>query len=150
MSARFGFDLDLDPAGLSPDDLGVCRRAVEVYRSVRDLVQLGDLWRLVSPFVAVALAGDGAGGERAALAYVAPDATRAAVFAYQLEDGVPAAVPLAGLDAALTYAVHPIDLTGDEPPPSFAVPGADLLRDGLPWGSATAETAAIWLLGSTA
>jgi alpha-galactosidase len=132
MSARFGFDVDL--AGLSDDELAVCRRAVAAYRSVRDLVQLGDLWRLVPP------------ADRCALAYVGPDAGRAVVFAYQLSDGTPAPVPLAGLSASATYRVEPVDLTTDTPPPSSAALGADLLRDGLHWATADRETAAIWIL----
>jgi alpha-galactosidase len=148
MSARFGFDLDL--TGLRPDELAVCRRAVAGYRAVRDLVQLGDLWRLVSPFPEGDAAAGAGGGERAALAYVGPDARRAVVFAYQLEDGAPAAVPLAGLDPTLTYTARPIDLTTDEAPLALTASGAELLRDGLPWATAERETAGVWLLGSPA
>ena len=59
MSARFGFDIDF--AGMTDDELAVCRRAVALYRDIRPLVQQGDLWRLVPP------------DERAALAYVSAD-----------------------------------------------------------------------------
>jgi alpha-galactosidase len=141
MSARFGFDVDL--TGLADDDLAVCRRAVAAYRQVRELVQLGDLWRLVSPF-----AGD---GSRAALAYTTADLGRAVVFAYQLADGADgagAAVPLAGLalDPASTYEVATLDLTTDAVAAPSTRTGADLQADGLAWDGATAETAAIWHL----
>ena len=47
MSARFGFDVDFE--ALTGEELGVCRRAVALYREVRPLVQQGDLWRLLPP-----------------------------------------------------------------------------------------------------
>ena len=62
MSARFGFDVDF--AGLTDEELAVCRRAVALYREVRPLVQQGDLWRLLPP------------DERAALSYVSRDGDR--------------------------------------------------------------------------
>jgi alpha-galactosidase len=116
------------------------RRAAAAYREVRELVQLGDLWRLVSPF-----AGDGA---RAALAYTAADRTSAVVFAYQLAEGAAGAVPLAGLelDPASTYSVAALDLTTDELPVASTTTGAELLEDGLAWDGAAPETAAIWRL----
>jgi alpha-galactosidase len=144
MSARFGFDLDL--TGLAPDELAVCRRAVAAYRRVRDLVQLGDLWRLISP--------DQGTGDVAALAYIARDRSRAVVFAYRLPGpgSASVAVPLAGLDPERDYEVRVIDLTRDEPSPSpspspsSAAGGSELLRDGLTWEEAEPLTAAIWEL----
>ena len=140
MSARFGFDLDL--TGLSSEELAVCRRAVAVYRRVRDLVQLGELWRLVSP--------ERGSGDLAALAYAAADRSRAVVFAYRLPGAAPASrevvVPLAGLDPTRTYEVRAVDLEQDEPLPSTTMTGADLLRDGLEWQATAPVTAAIWEL----
>lgn len=80
LSGRFGFDLDLD--ALSDEDRATCAAASAVYRRVGDLVQQGDLHRLVSPI----------GSTRAALAFVDPDGERAVVFAYRLpgdDDGAP-------------------------------------------------------------
>src|SRR5690606_31329383 len=61
MSARFGFDLDL--TGLSQEDLEACEQAAERYFRIRELVQHGDLHRLVSPH----------GTDRCALAYRDPE-----------------------------------------------------------------------------
>ena len=47
LSGRFGLDLDLD--SLSEEELAVCRRAVALARRTQDLVQQGELVRLVSP-----------------------------------------------------------------------------------------------------
>ena len=70
MAGRFGFDLDL--RRLTDDERAVCRRAVEDDHAIRDLVQHGDLHRLVSPI----------GSDRAALAHLDPAGERAVVFAW--------------------------------------------------------------------
>jgi alpha-galactosidase len=102
MSGRFGFDLDL--ATLSPDDLDVCRRAVDLHREVRPLVQHGDLWRLVDP----------ATTDAAALAYRDPATGRAVLFAYQLDGPAhPDEVALPFLDASTAYQTATTDLTGE-------------------------------------
>lgn len=135
MSVRFGFDIDT--AALSPAELGVCRRATGAYRRVADLVQQGDLHRLVAPVPGP--------GERAALAYVAPDRRRAVVFGYQVEDLLSGAGPgtlrVTGLDPDLAYRVREIDLASGD------VVEGELPRDGgLAWPLRRALTAAIWEL----
>ncbi len=159
MGARFGFDLD--PAALSPAELAVCRRATQLYLDVRDLVQLGDLFRLIAPD------GPGSGG-RAALAFSDPSRHRAVVFGYQIT---------AAADEAAADAEHPAARPGDArepPPPTCPVPwaradrqyrvqqltltsadghvtrsgGGALLADGLPWPLRAARTAVIWLVNA--
>lgn len=105
LSGRFGFDLDL--TALDPGELDVCRRAVELHRDVRDLVQQGDQWRLLSP----------ADGDAAAVGFVDPTTGRAAVFCYQLGDGLPAELPLPLLDPGIAYEIRSTDLTADLPDP---------------------------------
>src|SRR6202034_4746822 len=108
MSARFGFDLD--PSTLRPPERAACQRASAIYREVRDLVQGGDLYRLIAP-----------DGDRAALAYA--DASRAhlVVFGYQLADrpadeagsGGPLPdrrCPVAGLREGAAYRVRRVSL----------------------------------------
>ena len=84
MSGRFGFDLDL--TALTEEEGETCRSAAATYADLRDLVQQGDLHRLVSPI----------GTTRGALAYVSPDGERAVVFAYRLpgDDGSAPAIEL--------------------------------------------------------
>ena len=115
LSGRFGFDLDL--AALDDGDLAVCRRAVLLHHAIRDVVQQGDLHRLVAPTEA----GGGAVG------YLDPGSGRAVVFCFQLGDEAPAELPLPLLDAETTYSVRSTDV-GTEPvnglvPP--LVPGRD-------------------------
>lgn len=120
MSGRFGFDLDL--TSLETDEWVTCRQAVEDYHQIREVVQQGDLHRLVSP----------AGSGRAAWAYVLGE--RTVVFAFVLDEGAPTEsleLPFDVLEA--------IDRTpgrGDEVRP---------LVDGrtLPWPSAGAPAALV-------
>jgi alpha-galactosidase len=138
LSARFGFDLDLQ--GLGDEELAVCRRAVALARDVRPLVQQGDLWRLLPP------------DERAALSYVSPDGRRAVVFGFQLADGTVDADPvqLGGLHPDRTYEVVSIDLAEpDAEDRRERWSGAALMERGLAWPLTAACTARVWVLRST-
>ena len=123
MSARLG--LDLDTPHLSADDREFTRQAIANYKSLRDLVQSGDLYRLEPPY----------GSARSALMNVAPDKARAVVFAWQLKDGSPAPLRLAGLDPQKTYRVEEINLRQDQPAQvrqnGQSLTGADLMAHGL-------------------
>ncbi len=139
MSARFGFDLDL--ANLTDEERTVCRRAVELYRDIRPLVQQGDLWRLVPP------------GERAALAYVSTDGHRAVVFGFQLTTRTDEAEPLrpGGLDPDRNYEVVAVDLVAGPDATRSGVErreGAALMEEGLQWPLSEPCAARIWVLQS--
>ena len=139
MSARFGFDLDF--AGLTDEERAVCRRAVELYRDIRPLVQQGDVWRLVHP------------GEGAALAYVSADGDRAVVFAFQLTERTSDPGPLrpGGLHPERSYQVIAVDLAGGSDAArtdSGRRRGAALMEDGLGWPLREPCTARIWVLQS--
>lgn len=88
MSGRFGLDLDL--TALTAAERQVCAEAIASYAAIRDVVQQGDLHRLVSPV----------GGTRAALAY--RSGARTVVFLHRLPGdpggGEPVAVPGAADD----------------------------------------------------
>ncbi len=149
LSGRFGFDLDL--GSLSESELAVCRRAVAVARRTQDLVQQGDLVRLVSPV-------DRGDGSRAALAHLSADRRRAVVFGYQLDADADAdadADPGSGaatflrLDDLVTdveYVVRVTDLTADAPIELGTRTGADLAADGIAWPASPPLTASIWEL----
>jgi alpha-galactosidase len=138
MSARFGFDIDF--AGMTEDELGVCRRAVSLYRDIRPIVQLGDLWRLISP------------SERAALSYVSADRRRAVVFAFQLTTPTNDAesICLRGLDPDRSYEVIAVDLAA-RPDTTRTVErrsGAGLMEEGREWPLHEPCTARIFVLSS--
>jgi alpha-galactosidase len=134
MSARFGFDVDL--AGLSEEERAVCRRAVRLYREIRPVVQLGDLWRLVAP------------EEHGSLAYVTRNADRAVVFGFQIETRTTdvSALSLGWLGPDQTYEITAVDLATEPMGEPVYRRGADLLERGLEWPLAEACTARVWTL----
>jgi alpha-galactosidase len=144
MSARFGFDLD--PSTLRPAELAACQRASTIYREIRDLVQRGDLYRLIPP-----------DGDRAALAYADGDRAHLVVFGYQLagltvaDEAGPAGhgrdrrCPVAGLREGAVYRVRRLSLERGEED-SCVCSGESLLADGLAWSLDRARTAVLWRL----
>lgn len=74
MSGRLG--LELQPSDMSPEELELCRRAFSDYKSVRNTIQLGDQYRLVSPYE-----GKGA----ASMMYVSKDKSEAVFFEWKTE-----------------------------------------------------------------
>jgi alpha-galactosidase len=122
MSADFGMDLDL--VKLSPEDKAICAGAITAYKRVRDVTQLGDLYRLERPHEA----------PRGALNFVSSDRLRAVVFLFQLKDGQALPVRPQGLDATRRYIVRELN-----PAPGRALLAADgksmtgkvLMRDGI-------------------
>ncbi|MCU1358601.1 MAG: glycoside hydrolase clan [Acidimicrobiales bacterium] len=147
MSGRFGLDLDLQ--AIDPAEREILREAVATYARIRDLVQHGQLYRLVSPI----------GTDRASLAYVDDEGDRAVAFAYRLADelvgadepgsGPGHAPPLAGLLAAIqpsrTYVVRDITPGRASPGPArVEVLGADVASAMFAWPAGPAPAATIW------
>ncbi len=139
LSGRFGLDLDL--TSLSEEETAVCRRAVAVAHRTQDLVQQGELVRLVSPV-------EGDDRSRAALAHLAEDRGRAVLFAYQLEASAAAAPSLRvpDLSPGIRYRVRRTDLHSDEPVEQLELTGEDLATTGLVWPGDEPLTASIWEL----
>ena len=122
MSARFGMDLDLNK--LSAADRAVCAGAISAYKQIREVTQLGDLYRVEDPHA----------GGRGALDYVAEDQKRAVLFVFQLKDGPVLPVKPQGLDPARSYVIHELN-----PAPGRAAlalegqtrTGGQLMREGI-------------------
>ena len=122
MSARFGMDLDLTK--LSPPDKAVCAGAIDAYKQIREVTELGDLFRLEDPH----------GTFRGALNYVSPDRDRAVVFAFQLKDGENVPVHPQGLDPAKYYRIHemnPVPGRTAMPQDGKTMTGEELMRGGV-------------------
>jgi alpha-galactosidase len=122
MSARFGLDLDLTK--LPVQDKAICAGAISAYKQIREVTQLGDLYRLEDPH----------GNFRGALNFVSPDHAQAAVFTFQLKDGPSSSVHPQGLDPERKYTVHELNPA----PGRTAIPqegktftGEELMRDGI-------------------
>jgi len=97
MSARFGMDLDL--VKLSPEDKAICAGAIKAYKRIREVTQLGDLYRLERPHDAA----------RGVLNFVSLDRSRAVLFVFQLKDGPALPVRPQGLDASKNYTVRELN-----------------------------------------
>lgn len=122
MSARFGMDLDL--IKLSPEDKAVCAGAISAYKGIRDVTQLGDLYRLERPHDAA----------RGALNFVSPDRSRAIVFVFQLKDGEALPVRPQGLGPEKEYTIRELNPLPDRaklPLEGKSVHGDTLMRDGF-------------------
>jgi alpha-galactosidase len=74
MSARLG--MELQPQDITGSDYRFAKKAIREYKQIRPIVQLGDLYRLVSPY------GDNGW---ASLMYVSKDQEQAVFFAYSLK-----------------------------------------------------------------
>ncbi len=122
MSARFGMDLDL--VKLPPQDKAICAGAISAYKRIRDVTQLGDLYRLEDPH----------GAARGALNFVSADRSRAVVFVFELKDGPADPVRPQGLDPAKSYTLRELNPAPGRaalPAESKTVSGEELMRDGI-------------------
>lgn len=112
----------------------IARQKIAQYKSIRHLVQQGNLYRLKSPFE----------GNRVSLQYVSPDATEAVVFCYNLGREMEGSnnevrsgnqLLLQGLDPAARYTLDDQTKT--------TVSGDYLMQIGLPWPVNTAYRSAV-------
>ena len=104
MSARLG--MEMQPRDMSEGERDFARSSIADYKTIRPVVQQGDLYRLVSPY-------DGKGV--ASLMYVSPDRGQAVFFAYKLEHFVAQEWPdfrMDGLDPGARYRVTELNLGG--------------------------------------
>ena len=108
MSGRLG--LELQPKAMTDEERTQCATAIADYKAMRETVQLGNLYRLVSPYDRKGLAS---------LMYVDDAKTRAMLFIYKVENFVGQCMPriqLDGLDANASYTLHERNVkTGAKP-----------------------------------
>jgi alpha-galactosidase len=139
MSGRFGMDLDL--AKLPAEDKAICAGAIRAYKGIREVTQIGNLYRLERPH----------NEARGALNFVSPDQSRAAVFVFQLKDGQAQPVRPQGLDPAKRYVIRELN-----PAPGRSsiaqegktLTGEEIMRDGITPSCSKALEACVVELGS--
>ena len=127
MSGRLGFELN--PKNMSKDELSFAKACVADYKRLRNVIQGGDLHRLVSPY----------DSSYASLMFVSGDRSQAVVFVWGLNRGpnreFPARIRLRGLDAARNYSAREINrLPGSRPHVGFdgkSLSGAALMNFGF-------------------
>ncbi len=139
MSARFGMDLDLTK--LPAQDKAICAGAITAYKRIRDVTQLGDLYRLEAPH----------DNFRGVLNFVAPDRARAVVFVFQLKDGQNSPVHPQGLDPAKRYTVrelNPAPGRAAAPQEGETFTGEQLMQEGITPSCSKGLEASVIELGS--
>jgi alpha-galactosidase len=127
MSGRLGFELN--PKNMSKEDIAFAKACVADYKRLRNVIQGGDLHRLVSPY----------GSSYASLMYVSKDKSQAVVFVWGLNRGpnreFPARIRLRGLDSGRNYHIREINrILGSSPHVTFdghTVSGAALMNFGF-------------------
>lgn len=130
MTGRLG--MEIQPKNMTDAEKEFSKKAIENYKSIRPVVQQGDLYRLISPYDKKGVAS---------LMYCTPGKDRAVFFAYKMEHFYNQSLPrfrMAGLKADKLYKItelnvsgQPIELSGK------AISGAILMNEGveLPlWG----------------
>lgn len=112
---KFAFDvamsgclgMDADPTKMNEEEKEITSRALEVYKNkLRPVVQLGDLYRLVSPYET----------SRSVVSYIeAETKKKAAVFVYQVKDDTSGiTVRLQGLDSNKRYTIDEVNINSPE------------------------------------
>jgi alpha-galactosidase len=117
MSGRLGMDVDLEK--LHPADRQIAKRAIALYKGIREVVQFGEQYRLESPY----------DGPRSSLMYVKNG--RAILFVYSLGEAGAAELSLKGLDPKLTYHVSELDASAAPLSTENVYSGRSLLTEGL-------------------
>lgn len=106
MSGRLG--MELQPKDMNEEDRGFAKQAIADYKSIRDLVMFGDLYRIASPY-------DNQGYY--SLSYVGKDKKRAVVYGYCISyrgRGLTPKFKLRGLDPNKRYLLKEINKLTDK------------------------------------
>ncbi len=108
MSGRLG--LELQPSKMTEEERAQSTQAIKDYKTVREVIQLGNLYRLVSPYDHKGIAS---------LMYTDDAKGKAVFFAYKMDNFVNQVVPrvcLRGLDPSKNYRVKELNVrTGARP-----------------------------------
>lgn len=131
-STKFRFDvammgqlgMEIDPRKASSEYREASKVGIAAYKSVRDIVQFGDLYRHQSPFKS----------KTPSLNFVSADKKRALVLAYHIGEGTSVAInaPVAGLDPKKQYRLAEINLPADDNSPRLQ-PAAKPKASGETW-----------------
>lgn len=125
MSGRLG--MEIQPKNMTEDEKEFCRQAIAAYKEIRPVVQLGDIYRLLSPYDHKGVAS---------LMYVAPDKNEGVFYWYKTETFVGQQlprIPMAGLDPDKMYTVTELNRIDNKPLPfeGKTFSGRYLMSNGL-------------------
>lgn len=125
MSGRLG--MEIQPKNMTEEEKTFCKQVISDYKTVRPVIQFGDLYRLHSPYE---------GDHLASMMYVSEDKSKAVYFWYKLEtmknEHFPR-VKMQGLDPAKKYTVHELNRIDNKPLAceGQSYTGAYLMSNGL-------------------
>jgi len=113
MSLKFRFDvatagklgMDMQPKQMTDEEKAFSKQAIKDYNSIKDVVQFGDLYRLLSPYES----------NRVALMYVSENQSRAVVYSYLQKKAIHGntqTLYLRGLDPKAQYRLKEINKFG--------------------------------------
>lgn len=119
LSGAYGVDMDL--AKVTDEDREQIKSSIQLYKqSLRNIVQYGDLYRLVSPYE----------HPRAALSYITEDKNKAVIFVYQTGNSGDEKVYPKGLHPSKKYKLKELNLPAGQST-SFALDGKTLTGEQL-------------------
>ena len=107
MSGRLG--MEIQPKNMTDEEKALCKKAIMEYKEIRPVVQMGDLYRLVSPFDNQGLAS---------LMYVSETKDKAVFYWWKIANFYNVHLPrvkMAGLDANKMYKVRELDVIDNKP-----------------------------------
>ena len=107
MSGRLG--MEIQPKNMTDEEKALCKKAIAEYKEIRPVVQMGDLYRLVSPFDNQGLAS---------LMYVSEAKDKAVFYWWKLANFYNVHLPrvkMAGLDANRMYKVRELNVIDNKP-----------------------------------
>jgi len=107
MSGRLG--MEIQPKNMTDEEKALCRQAISDYKTIRPVVQFGDLYRLHSPYE---------GDNLASLMYVSENKQTAVFYWYKLETFYNEHLPIVkmqGLDPNKSYKVHELNRIDNTP-----------------------------------
>lgn len=107
MSGRLG--MEIQPKNMTDEEKALCRKAISEYKEIRPVVQLGDLYRLVSPYDNQGLSS---------IMYVSEAKDKAVFYWWKLANFYNVHLPrvkMAGLDENKIYKVKELDVIDNKP-----------------------------------
>lgn len=125
MSGRLG--MEIQPKNMTDEEKELCRKAIADYKKIRPVVQLGDIYRLVSPYDHLGVAS---------LMYTSPEKDKAVFYWWKTEHFVNQhllRVTMAGLHPDKTYRITELNRIDNQPLPfeGKVYSGAFLMENGL-------------------
>ncbi len=125
MSGRLG--MEIQPKNMTGEEKDLCKKAIAEYKTIRPVVQLGDIYRLMSPYDRQGVAS---------LMYVSSEKDKAVFYWWKTEHFVNQHLPrvkMAGLSPEKQYRIHELNRI-DNVPLSYegkTFSGAYLMANGL-------------------